>query len=150
MENVVDLTRSREFCVALIEAAPDALVVADAEGRIMIWNGQAERMFGYSQDELLGKPIELLLPERLRAWHGEQRAAYVSAPIVRPMGIGHELLARRRDGTEFPVEIALSPLDTGSSHLTIAIVRDATERRQTEEKLRFLSGHDALPGLYNR
>jgi diguanylate cyclase (GGDEF)-like protein/PAS domain S-box-containing protein len=150
MERVVDPTRSREFCLALIEAAPDALVVADAEGRIIIANAQAERMFGYSRDELVGQPIELLLPERLRASHEERRAAYVEAPTIRPMGIGRELLARRRDGTELPVEIALSPLDIESGHLTIATMRDATERRLTEAKLRYLGGHDTLTGLDNR
>jgi len=146
----VDPTGSRAFCNALIEAAPDALFVADAAGRILIANAEAEKMFGYSRDELIDQPVELLLPEKLRASHAERRAAYVAEPRVRPMGTGLDLLARRKDGVEIPVEVALSPLDTEFGHLTIAIVRDATERKRSEEKLLYLSGHDTLTGLYNR
>jgi diguanylate cyclase (GGDEF)-like protein/PAS domain S-box-containing protein len=150
MKKTSDLTRSREFCVALLEAIPDGLVISDAKGRIILANNQAETMFGYSGDELLGEPIELLLPERFRASHTEQRAAYASSPAIRRMGSGIELVAQRRDGTEFPVEIALSPLTTEFGECTIAIVRDATERRRAEEELIYLSGHDALTGLNNR
>lgn len=150
MERALDPTRSRAFCLALIEAAPDALLVTDDDGRIVIANAEAERMFGYSRAELVDQPIELLVPERLRNAHARRRATYAEAPVIRPMGIGRELMARRRDGTELPVEIALSPLTTEFGPLTIAIVRDATERRRTEQKLRYLSGHDTLTGLYNR
>lgn len=150
MERALDPTRSRAFCLALIEAAPDALLVTDDDGRIVIANAEAEKMFGYSRAELAGQPIEMLVPEPLRAGHVRRRTAYAAAPAIRPMGIGRELSARRRDGTELPVEISLSPLITELGLLTIAVVHDATERRQTEEKLRYLSGHDTLTGLYNR
>lgn len=150
MEKALDPTRSREFCLGLIEAAPDALLVTDGAGRIVIANVAAEKMFGYPRAGLVDQPIEKLVPRRFRAAHARQRAAYAAAPLVRPMGIGRELVAQRRDGTELPVEIALSPLETELGPLTIAIVRDVSERRRTEEKLRYLSGHDTLTGLYNR
>ena len=150
MDKIQEPIGSRDFCLALFEAAPDAIVVADAKGRIVMVNAQAEKMLGYSCDELRGRWIEVLVPERLRAAHVQHRSAYGVAPAVRPMGTELELLARRKDGSEFPAEIALSPLVGDFGRLTIAIVRDVTERRKTEEELRYLSGHDVLTGLSNR
>jgi diguanylate cyclase (GGDEF)-like protein/PAS domain S-box-containing protein len=150
MERVPDLTGSRKFALALLEAVPDTLLVVDAKGRIVVANLQAEKMFGYARDALLGQPIELLIPERFRASHVKLRSAYSHAPATRAMGAGPELVARRQDGSEFPIDIALSPLDSEYGRLTIAIARDLTKRKETEEKLRYLSGHDALTGAYNR
>jgi PAS domain S-box-containing protein len=98
-------------------------------------NAQAERLFGYRRDELLGRPVEILMPERYRDSHLGHRAAYVAAPTARPMGAGFRLSARTRDGGEFPVEISLSPLETEDETLTIAGIRDVSERRRAEERL---------------
>lgn len=150
MDRRRDLTRSRRLCAALIESAPDALLVVDDEGRIVLTNARAEAMFAYAREELLNQPIELLVPERFRTAHTDHRAAYAAAPTVRSLGGGPEVMARRRDGSEFAVEVALSPVRIHGGHLTIAVVRDVTDRLRYEEQLRFLGGHDALTGLYNR
>src|ERR1041384_7090357 len=92
---------------ALLDAAPDGMVVVDAAGRIVLANRQAQTMFGFTSDELLGQRVEILLPEAYRVSHRDHRTAYHAAPRTRPMGLGMELLARRKDGREFPVEISL-------------------------------------------
>jgi PAS domain S-box-containing protein len=112
----------------LPEAVPDALVVVDGGGRIVLVNSQTEQLFGYRRDELLGRPVELLVPERFRERHVADRATYVAAPHVRPMGRGLELCGRRRDGHEVPVEISLSPLKAETGMLVVATVRDVSER----------------------
>lgn len=91
----------------LLEAAPDAMVGVDSEGRIVMVNGQAERLFAYSREELLGKPVEILVPEAVRHAHPEYRTRYFARPTTRPMGVGLELAGRRSDGTEFPAEISV-------------------------------------------
>jgi PAS domain S-box-containing protein len=117
----------------LLEAAPDAMLVVNRGGRITLVNTQAEQLFGYSREQLLGEPIEMLVPPSVRAGHAGHRNQYFGEPQRRPMGSGLELAARRRDGTEFPVEISLSPVQTPGSTLVIAAVRDITERRRLEE-----------------
>lgn len=121
----------------LLESAPDGIVVVDASGRIVIANTQAERLFGYTREELVGQPVELLVPERYRAAHVPTRQGYFSAPKTRPMGAGRPLTGRKKDGTEFPVEISLSPLETEQGTLVTSIVRDITERREAEEKVKY-------------
>jgi PAS domain S-box-containing protein len=121
---------------ALVEAVPDAVVVTNAEGRIVFANTQTERLFGYQKDELLGQPVEILVPERVRDKHVGDRDTYAKEPRVRPMGRGLELSGRRKDGQEVPVEIGLSPLKTESGVLVVASIRDVAERRKAEGQLR--------------
>lgn len=122
---------------AFLEAAPDAIVVVDREGRIVITNSLTERMFGYLREELVGRPIEALIPERYRDLHVAHRDGYLSAPRARPMGsVAMSLTGRRRDGTEFPVEISLSPMQTEQGLLVTAAVRDITERLEIEARFR--------------
>jgi PAS domain S-box-containing protein len=116
---------------ALFEAAPDGIVLVDDEASILDVNPRALEMFGYERDELSGKPIEILVPPVLRDAHVTQREAYMKAPRARPMGIGLELRGRRKDGSEFPVEISLSPM-AGDSRQIISIIRDVTERRELQ------------------
>ena len=116
------------FC-GVLDSAPDGIVVVDREGRIVLANAQAERLFGYGRRELVGRAVEVLLPERLHDAHVDHRVAYQASPRTRPMAAGLDLVARRKDGTEIPVEISLSPLDVGNTLLVTAIIRDVTERR---------------------
>ncbi|MBI5830149.1 MAG: PAS domain S-box protein [Chloroflexi bacterium] len=116
----------------LLESAPDAVVVADRDGRIALVNAQAERLFGYRREELLGQFVEVLLPDRLHTAHVGQRADYHAAPAVRPMGSARLPVARRKDGSEFPIECSLSPLETADGVLVVSVIRDITERAQRE------------------
>jgi PAS domain S-box-containing protein len=118
-----------------LESAPDAIVIADAEGRILFANQQVAEVFGYPQAELLGLDIESLLPERFRGGHVQLRATYAAAPRVRSMGVRQDLVARRRDGSEFPVEVSLSPIRDGDRTLVAAAIRDVTERRKIQAEL---------------
>jgi len=116
----------------LLEAAPDAMVIVRADRTIALVNGQVERIFGYGREELLGKPIEVLVPDRFRDAHVKHRDQYFGEPRTRPMGAGLDLLGRRKDGTEFPVEISLSPMQTPEGMLVTAAIRDITERKLVE------------------
>jgi PAS domain S-box-containing protein len=120
----------------LIEVAPDAMLLLNAEGRITLANLQMERLFGYTKRELLGQSIELLIPERVRETHARHRTRFFQAPTVRPMGLGLPLYGMKRDGTEFPVEISLSPLPTDEGLVVAASIRDGTERERFEDELR--------------
>jgi PAS domain S-box-containing protein len=121
---------------SLLESAPDGIVVVDSQGRITIVNGAVERMFGYARDDLIGKRVELLVPERYRHQHVGFRDGYFDHPVTRPMGAGRLLTGRKADGSEFPVEISLSPLETSEGRLITSIVRDVSDRRQAEERLK--------------
>lgn len=125
-------TRFRE----LLEAAPDAIIEVDREGRIGVLNAAAETMFGYTREELLGESVEKLIPEGARGRHTAHRAAYWAKPVPRPMGFGMILLGRRKDGSDFPVEISLSPVRAGEGFRVTAIIRDVTAKQKAEEAIR--------------
>jgi PAS domain S-box-containing protein len=121
---------------ALVQSAPDGVVVVDHDGRIVLMNEQTNRLLGYETDELLGSSVDVLLPEGLRDAHRTDRRRYLEDPVVRPMGVGRELSARRKDGSLVPVDISLSPVETDEGMLVFALMRDASERRRVEEALR--------------
>src|SRR5579863_233059 len=120
----------------LFEASPDAIVVTDAEGRITSINSQLERLFGYARQELIGQNVEILVPERFRRAHPGHRDTYKTHAIVRPMGAGLELFARRKDETEFPVDIMLSPMETEQGRVIISVIRDISDRKKAQEAIR--------------
>ncbi len=121
--------------LAVLDASPNAIVAVDSQGLITYVNPQVHRTFGYRSEELLGKPVETLLPDRVAADHHGRRQRYWDRPVARPMGIGLDLAGRRRDGTEFPVEISLSPVETSEGRLIFATVVDITARKTAEAQL---------------
>jgi len=120
----------------VVEAAPNAMVMINGQGRIVMVNGQAERVFGYDRSEMLGQLVEMLVPTRLRGHHPALRAAFTVNPSPRPMGVGRDLYALRRDGTEFPVEIGLNPIQTSDGPMVLSAIVDLSLRRQSAERFR--------------
>jgi PAS domain S-box-containing protein len=139
LESNRDITRQKreqERFKNLLEAAPDAMVSVNRAGEIQLVNTQTEKLFGYSREEMLGKPVEILVPQRYRGPHEAHRGEYAELPVRRAMGEGLELYGLRKDGTEFAVEISLSPIETMEGTLTISAIRDISDRKKTEEALR--------------
>jgi two-component system sensor kinase FixL len=130
------LWKSEERFRRVVEAAPSAMVMVNADGRIEMVNAQAERVFGYPRGELLGQPVEILVPERFRAHHPHLRAAFFANPQARPMGAGRDLYGLRKDGSEFPVEIGLNPIETEDGMMVLSAIVDITERKAAELTLR--------------
>lgn len=136
VRDVTERKRSERRFRTLLDSAPDAMVVVSGDGQIELVNPQTEKLFGYQRHELIGQRIEILIPGRLRKHHGEQRAKYAENPQLRPMGIGLELYGRRKDGSEFPVEVSLNPHETDEGLFVTSTVRDITERKRIETALR--------------
>ena len=130
VRDVTDRKRAEAKFRGLLDAAPDAIVGVDADGRIALVNTQAEQLFGYERGELLGRPVEMLVPDAVRSVHPRHRDRYIADPQPRPMGAGMELAGRRKDGSEFPAEISLSAIETEEGLLVSAAIRDGTDRRQ--------------------
>jgi PAS domain S-box-containing protein len=151
VRDVTDRVRAEAKFRGLLEAAPDAIVGMDADGLIALLNAQAERLFGYRRDELVGEPVEILVPQAKRLGHPAHRRRYLANPEPRPMGAGMALVARRKNGSEFPAEISLSAIDTEDGVLVSAAIRDVTEQRRAAEARNQLasivqSSHDAIMG----
>jgi PAS domain S-box-containing protein len=135
MNRAGGVEQSEQTFRALLEAAPDAIVIVNQSGEVVLVNSQAERLFRYARADLIGQPLERLVPDRLRSQHAQHRQRFFEEPRLRPMGAGLDLLGVRSDGTEFPVEISLSPLQTGDGLLVMSAIRDVTERKKTERAL---------------
>lgn len=136
VEDITDRKRTEQRFKQLLESAPDAMVIVGRAGKIVLVNRQTEQLFGYSREELLGRPVEILVPERFRELHPQQRADYAANPGIRPIGTSPELHALRKDGSEFLAEIRLSPLETEEGMLISSAIRDITERKRMERSLR--------------
>ena len=121
---------------SILEAIPDAVAAVNQQGVIIQVNSQAEALFGYTRDELIGQSVEMLVPERQRPQHHQHRESFHSRPKIRRMGSGLDLYGRRRDGSEFPVEISLSPVATGNGAIVLSVIRDISDRKRIEEELR--------------
>ena len=127
------ISSARVTLEQFLQIAPDPMIVVDQNGRILMLNSQVESLFGYSREEVVDRAVEILVPERFRQVHGGERDGYFLNPRTRPMGAGLELFALRKDGTEFPVEISLSPLQTEHGTVAITAIRDITDRKKAEE-----------------
>lgn len=137
--NITERKKAEEKFRGLLETAPDATIIANKQGEIVLVNQQTQAMFGYKKGELIGRPVEILVPLDLRHQHTDHRASYYKEPRVRSMGAGLELYAVRKDGSQFPVEISLSPLETTEGMLVSAAIRDITERKKTQDAVHQLN-----------
>lgn len=129
------LRRSEERFRRVVESAPNAMVMVNAEGRIEMVNAQAELVFGYGREEMLGRSVEMLVPARLRNGHPAMRASFLKDPSPRPMGAGRDLFAVRKDGSEFPVEIGINPIETDEGMMVLSAIVDISDRKQKEARI---------------
>ncbi len=136
IKDVTARERHEERFRRVVESAPSAMILANAKGRIEMVNTQAERVFGYPRQDLLGKSIEMLVPERFRGGHPEKRDQFFGDPRSRPMGAGRDLFGRRQDGSEFPVEVGLNPIETEEGLMVLSPIVDISERKRQEERFR--------------
>ncbi len=136
IKNEAQLKRSEMRFRMTFEAAPNGMIMVDDEGKIILANSQIEKMFGYEKEELVGRSIDMMVPQRFRARHPEYRRDFFQDPQTRAMGAGRDLFGRRKDGSEFPVEIGLNPMETDEGAFVISSVVDITERKHTEEQVR--------------
>ncbi len=136
LQDITERKRAEAKFQALLESAPDAVVVVNHQGTIVLINAKTESLFGYKRDDLLSQPVDLLVPEGLKGNHAEHRDRFFSPPRARPMGAGLDLFGLRKDRTQFPVEISLSPLETLEGALVFSAIRDVTDRKVLEEQLR--------------
>ncbi len=167
IEDVTQQKYAEERFRLVVESSPNGIVMTNRKGEITLVNPQAERMFGYSREELIGQSVEILVPERFRSGHSEYRMDFYASPQARPMGMGRDLFARRKDGQEFPVEIGLKPIKTDQGLIVLSVIVDITERKQAEQVLReseerfrsmadsapvmiWVSGKDKLCTYFNR
>ena len=134
-QDITERSKADQKFKALLESAPDAIIIVRCDGSIMLVNSQAEKIFGYQREELLGKDIEILVPERFRGKHPGHRTDFFKNPRAQRMGAGLELAGKRKDGKEFPLEISLSPLETDEGILAMAAIRDTTDRKRVEREL---------------
>jgi PAS domain S-box-containing protein len=130
-----EFQQARERYVELLESAPDAMIFVDGQGKIFLVNAQLEKMFGYRREELIGQPLELLVPERYHKKHVEDVRGYLTAPRLRPMGSGLDICGVKKDGTDFPADISLSPLHTREGVIIAGAIRDISERKQAEHQI---------------
>ena len=134
--NITGLKQAEQRFRLAVEAAPSGMVMADHDGKIVLVNSRTEKLFGYRRQELLGQSIEILVPESSRERHVDFRKEFFARPVARPMGVGQDLYARRKDGTRFPVEISLNPIEPDEGHSVLSSIVDITERKRAEAKLR--------------
>ena len=145
-EREQQMTLAEERFRLVVEASPSGIVLMNGQGRVVLVNAETERLFGYTREELTGQPVEMLVPERFRGDHPAYRAGFLAAPRARAMGFGRELFARRKDGTEFPAEIGLSPVPREDGPLVLAAVVDVTARKRDEAEMLRLQAELAHAG----